>query len=420
MYRKALYGSCIFLVICVVLVMSIPASSQEKLPPIETVETGPNRELVVNGEAFFPLMSWLQAPEVFPLLRSLGFNTFCGNQKGVSALRQCMEARKCGGYAVVHYDPEAVGDQGMLAWIHGDEPDMPRKAKNNDESSTDIRYEPKTDQAVTSEMFRTIRSGDNSKRPVFMTCTAYFMDEFTNRYTALQKERYYPAFLKSCDVAGFDIYPVYGWNQAAWLNYPSSGTSQLVELTDGKPVYAWIETSKGSKWVDYEIQLDVLPVHTRYEVWGAIISGATAIGYFTHSWQPDFKEFSPTEEMQRELKRLNSQIARLAPAILAPLSSRKVSMTIENGLSCHCKVTRHRESLYLFAQISDLGENIAEVKQHEMISPRGGEAHFQVDGLKKGAVIEVVDEDRTITASEGGFEDSFDPLAEHIYRIDVN
>ena len=51
----------------------------------------------------------------------------------------------------------------------------------------------------------------------------------------------------------------------------------------------------------YEKQPDVLPLYTRNEVWQAIINGATAIGYFTHAWRPEFKEFAPTPEMQKEL-----------------------------------------------------------------------------------------------------------------------
>lgn len=48
---------------------------------------------------------------------------------------------------------------------------------------------------------------------------------------------------------------------------------------------------------------------------------------------------------------------------------------------------------------------------------RSGRATISVTGLRAGAVVQVVDEARTIVAEEGGFVDDFDPLAVHIYRI---
>ncbi len=403
------------IIAAIALLVFTPAApdAQQPLPPIETVETGQNRVILVNGEPFFPIMSWLQSPDIFPLLRSLGFNTFCGNQSGVPAVDQCAAARENGGYAVVHFDTAASHHPGLLGWIHGDEPDMPRRAEDDS-----TRWTPRTAPVETAENYARIKRNDPSGRPVFMTFTAHFMREFTNRYSTMEQMEYYPAFLANCDAAGFDIYPVYGWNRPAWLDYPLTGTRQLVDLAGGNtPVYAWIETHKGSKWVSFDLQLDVLPVHTRFETWGAVISGATAIGYFTHRWRPDFKEFSPTEEMRTELRRLNGQLTRLAPAILAPPSSRAVRMVMDGGLSCHVKTTELDGDLYLFAQNTDLGENAAKVAQHENISPRGGKAVIGVAGLSGGAVVEVVDEDRTIRAENGGFCDDFGPLEEHVYRI---
>jgi hypothetical protein len=162
-------------------------------------------------------------------------------------------------------------------------------------------------------------------------------------------------------------------------------------------------------------QPDVLPIHTRNEVWQAIIRGATAIGYFTHAWFPEFKEFAAADEMQQELGRLNAQLTRLAPAILAPSAKRKVAMKLGNDLNCHFKATEHRGYVYIFAQNIDLGPGAAQAKQFDPIHPRKGPATFTVENLKAGTKIEVIDENRTITADKGGFTDEFTPLAEHIY-----
>ena len=135
----------------------------------------------------------------------------------------------------------------------------------------------------------------------------------------------------------------------------------------------------------------------------AIIRGATAIGYFTHAWRPEFTEFAPNEAMRAELKRLNGQITRLAAAILAPPTRTPVAMTQTDQRPCHLKATRHDGATWIFAQNLD--------------REQAAEATFRLERLRAGTEIEVVDENRTLTAADGTFTDRFDPLAEHIYRI---
>jgi hypothetical protein len=136
----------------------------------------------------------------------------------------------------------------------------------------------------------------------------------------------------------------------------------------------------------------------------AIIRGATAIGYFTHAWRPTFTEFRPTEAMQRELKRLNGQITRLAPAILAAPAAGKVRMEMPGGIPCHVRATSSGRGVHVFAQNID-------------VKGRSGTATIHVPGLKAGAQVEVIDEGRTLTAGAGRFTDTFAALQEHVYRV---
>jgi len=239
---------------------------------------------------------------------------------------------------------------------------------------------------------------------VFVTFTAYFMREFS-KYPAARRAELYGAWVKSCDVVGFDVYPIYGWNKPEWLEYVAKGTGQLRQIAGPKrPVYAWIESCKGCKYVTYSRQKDVLPKHTRAEVWMALIQGATAIGYFTHAWQPRFREFNCTPDMQAEFKRLNAQMTRLAPALLAARAKTKVRIELPPKAAGHVKATSHEGDMYVFAQCLDrLGET--------------REATIHMEGLKGGVSVEVVDEDRTVRAADGSFTDTFAPLQEHIYRI---
>ncbi|NLF32220.1 MAG: hypothetical protein GX591_15195, partial [Planctomycetes bacterium] len=369
-----------------------------------------------NGEPFIPLMSWLQRSSRFSLLRSLNFNTFMGNQK--TPLEQAQAAAAAGGYCVVQSSSTsdvnaAKSHTSILAWHHSDEPDLP-------EGSPAV---PRTSPATVASRYQWYRNL-NINRPVFVTFTAHFMSQFRSKYTAAQQAELYPQYVAAADVVGFDIYPIYGWGRPNWLNYPASGTSQLVELAGGKPVYAWIETSKGSRAMTYELQPDVLPVHTRFEVWGSLIQGATAIGYFTHAWEPSFTEFAPTPEMRDELFRLNGQITELTPAILAPPSDREIHLAMATAggtvLTSHFKATEYDGNLWIFAQITDLGHNAHLLRQFDPISPRAGRATITVDGLASGTPIHRIEDDGTttvLTSANGYFQDDFAALAEHIYYL---
>lgn len=360
----------------------------EPFEPIRTVEVGKNRELRVNGKPFFPIMSWLQRPTRYGLLARLGFNTFCGGRAGEGL----ESAARAGGYLMSPLDDKSKGHERVLAYTHGDEPDLgidkgkPRRA---------------AEQVV--ENYKKVRASD-AGRPVFLNLTGAFMANGpgAGRGTEEARQAYYTAVMGGADLLCFDVYPIYGWNRPDKIAWVADGVRDLRAYAGTKPILAWIESCKGSQWIDYDRQKDVLPEHTRAEVWMAIIRGATGIGYFTHAWRPKFTEFNPTDDMQAELKRLNAQVTRLAPAILSDPAKIAVSMKM-GDLPCDVLGKDHEGQVYLFAVSLD-------VKQ-------GGTATFTVPGLKKGAGIEVIDEGRSLTAEEGAFTDEFKSLAVHLYRL---
>ena len=386
-----------------VLIASLGANAIAQAPvePVRKVEIGENREFIVNGKPFLPIMSWAQPATNYVQLKGLSFNTHTSGSADVVA------AKAAGCYAVPGFKAGKPENDYILGWIFDDEPDLPR--------GRGIEAKPRQQPDRVAEKSQEIKAA-NPERLLFMTLTGHFLKE-QSTYPDELRTKIYPEYIKSADVVGFDIYPIYGSGYASHLDWPGRGVSKLRDLSGSRPVYAWIETSKGSKWMPYEKQPDVLPIHTRNEVWQAIIRGATAIGYFTHAWFPEFKEFAATPEMQQELGRLNAQLTRLAPAILAPPAKNKIEMTLGEGLNCHFKATESKGYLYIFAENIDLGPGAEMAKQYDPIYPRNGKAIFTVSGLKAGTRIEVVDEQRTITAEKGRFTDEFAPLAEHIYRM---
>jgi hypothetical protein len=286
--------------------------------------------------------------------------------------------------------------------------------------------EPRVAPEVIQAAYQATRAADPA-HPVFMNLTSAFMKSDKD-YDQATKDRIYPAYAKGCDLLGSDTYPIYGTGSFGRILEPAQGTAEMRAFAKpGQPLYAWIETNRGSQWITPAKQPEVKPEHTRFETWGCIINGATGIAYFTHKWvEPDgrknYMQFAPKEDpaMKAELKRLNAQITRLSSAILADAAKVKIEMKLAGDgadLTSHFKATKLGGDLYIFAQNTDLGPNPEKLQQFDPIKPRAGKAAISVAGLKAGAKIEAVDEHRSITAEEGTFSDDFAPLAEHIYKI---
>ena len=140
-----------------------------------------------------------------------------------------------------------------------------------------------------------IRAADPS-RPVLMTLTGDFHPIF-KKGTDAQRQQLYSAYTQAADMVGYDIYPIYGWNKPEWIYLVHDATRQLAGMAGNRPVYVWIETSKGGQWTGpLEGQKDVTPRHIRAEVWMSICGGATGIGYFTHVWKPSYSTFGVPAE----------------------------------------------------------------------------------------------------------------------------
>jgi hypothetical protein len=380
------------------------------------VAIGANGEYLINGRPMLALALWLPEEKDFPRLKELGFNTVAGfwwNKKETSPdvaakglLAYSAGARAAGLYFVPPYEPELLEtnkvlarQDHVLAWTQDDEPEL---------------HGVSPEECLAKHA--AIRKID-PMRPVVIGLTAKFMST-DKRLPDEEKKRLYTAYCQAGDVVGFDTYPIFGTAWPGKLLEVGQGVRELRALAGpSRGLLCAIETNKGSKWVTPAKQLDVQPEHTRFEVWMALIDGATGITYFTHAWVPTYTTFAPDAAMQRELQRLNAQLTRLAPALLAAPAKAKVTMTLGHGLGSRFKATEHDGALYLFAQNQDLGPNAAKLQQFEPISPRAARAVFTVAGLKAGTKIEVIDERRTLTAEEGKFTDDFGPLAEHAYRI---
>lgn len=518
-----------FALVCLLLAVAANAA-----PPITTAALDANRALCVNGQPFFPIMIWLQDPANFEKAREAGCNTVAGYWPGSGGTKDVAEYLKlveqAGLYGVMPFDAKLKGHPALLAYIHGDEPDLSHEESDaqvlpgeglrvnksaplwkildgvtstwsvldpmegasltikpkapvklqklvvwltisaglavakdvefladgkplvsatleNKRGGQELTFAPvevseltfrvksaypgtnvwgsiseiqgldaegknlllstphqvaRATPEETLKSYQDLRQAD-STRPIFMTLTASFMPVFS-KWPEEKREPMYRAYIEGTDAVGFDIYPLYGWGRADWIDRVSDGAAQLRELAGNRLTYQWIETSKGGQWVGEKNQIDVTPRHIRAEVWMAVCQGATAIGYFTHIWKPAYSQFGVPPENVAAMKQLNDQITRLSPVLLTADSKREVRITLAGDLKAAVLAKEHNGALYLFCVNCD---------PHD----KGGLATLSLAGLKAGTEIEVVDEGRKLTAAEGSFTDDFSPLAVHIYKI---
>jgi hypothetical protein len=238
-------------------------------------------------------------------------------------------------------------------------------------------------------------------RPIYLNLTASFLPQY-KRYEA--QDKLYDAYCRATDLVGFDHYPIYGWGRPDRLPEVADATRRLRAYAgDRVPVWVILETGRGGQWVSDTMRAP-FPYEIRAEVWMAIVNGATGIGYFPHVWKPRYNWCEIPAENQQELKRLNAQITRLAPVILGPASKKQIACKTTPDGRIDLAVREHQGSVYVFAV--SLGRQKLR-------------ADFAMPGLERGAKIEVLDEQRSLTSEAGGFGDEFGELAVHLYRVSL-
>jgi hypothetical protein len=126
--------------------------------------------------------------------------------------------------------------------------------------------------------------------------------------------------------------------------------------------------------------------------------------YFAHQFKPEFIEAGllADAEMLAEVTRINRQIHELAPVLNAGTSEVADVTTSDAAVPVEILVKRHGGALYIFAVAMRDGTTTVEFK---VADPPGA------------TTVEVLGEDRRLTASDGIFKDTFDRWAVHLYRI---
>ncbi len=351
-------------------------------------------------EHYFPLAVWLQDPKNAAKYQDVGLNLYIGLWKGPT--QDQLDAASRGEMPVICEQNDTglknKDNKTIVGWMHGDEPD------NSQSLGASKGFGAPIAPAKMVEEYDRMRTADPT-RPVLLNLgQGVAWDGWYGRGARTNHPEDYAEYLKGCDIASFDIYPITHPRREITGNlwYVGYGVDRLAQWSQNqKPVWACIETTHISNPAALPT-----PPQVRAEVWmAALIHGARGIIYFSHEFKPKFIEAGmfAHPEIAAAVKEINAQIQQLAPVLNAPTD--KVAATVASSskdipIALLCK--RTGKSLYVFAI-------------DERDKPASGS--FRIAGLNAPAKINVIGEKRTIEMKEGRFDDQFDGYAAHLYRV---
>lgn len=147
------------------------------------------------------------------------------------------------------------------------------------------------------------------------------------------------------------------------------------------------------------------PREVRAEAWMSLIHGSRGLVFFVHQFKPSFREAALLDdaEMLEAVTALNRQITRLAPVLNSPTIADAAKVESEDpAVPVAMLAKRHEGATYLFTVALREGAT---------------RATFALKGPKGDRSVEVIGEQRALTARSGSFEDRFAAWDAHIYRI---
>ncbi len=354
-----------------------------------------------GGADFFPIAVWLQGPQKAARYQAAGINLYIGLWKGPT--EEQLAQLKAAGMRVICAQNDVglrhLDDPTIVGWMHGDEPD------NAQSLGSGQGYGPPILPAKIIAQYEQIRAADPS-RPVLLNLgQGVAWDGWHGRGVRTNHPEDYPEYIKGCDIASFDIYPVtHSKAQVAGnLWYVALGVERLVGWAQGKKiVWNCIECTH----INNEDRKPT-PEQVRCEVWMSIVHGSTGLIYFVHEWKPKFNEAALLSDAQmlEAVSGINHRIAALAPVLHSPTVVDGAKTQPANPeIPIATMVKKYEGAVYLFAVAMREGQT---------------QAKLSIQGLSGRHAVEVLDEDRTLESADGTFDDNFQPWDVHLYRVPI-
>jgi hypothetical protein len=352
-----------------------------------------------SDQNYFPIAVWVQNPKNAERYKAAGINLYVGLWRGPTT-NQLADLQKAGMPVICSQNSRGLENKDnpiIIGWMHGDEPD------NAQSLGRGKGYGPPILPETIVRNYERMRAADPT-RPVLLNLgqgVAY--DNYIGRGVRRNHPEDYPEYLKGCDIASFDIYPVVHDKPevAGKLELVAKGVERLRQWTGGqKPVWNCIECTH----IDNP-QKKATPQQVRSEVSMSLIHGSRGIIYFVHQFKPTEREAALLDnpEMLAAVTAINAQIRALAPVLNSP--SVMDAVTVQSSKAdvpvAHM-VKRHNGVTYLFAAA---------------MRNESTRATFKIKVPSKAHIAEVLEESRTIPIHNGAFADNFDPYGVHLYLL---
>lgn len=382
--------ACVILIVTALCACGKPVSAN----PYVKWTNGPSRDA-----GFFPIGVWLQNPTKAGNYKDAGFNTYVGLWKGPTE-KQLAALKKAGMKVICHQNEvglKHIDDPAIIGWMHGDEPD------NAQSLGQGKGYGPPILPKKIVDDYLKIRAADPTRPVILNLGQGVAWDGWHGRGVRTNHPEDYPEYVKGCDIASFDIYPVaHSKPQVSGkLWYVPKGVERLVKWAGGnKIVWNCIECTRIQNPTN-----KATPHQVRCEVWMSIIHGSMGLIYFVHEWKPMFNESAllSDPQMLSAVTAINRQIIRLAPVLNSPSVRNGVKISSGNtDVPLAVMMKKYKGAMYLFAVGMRKGETAVT---------------FTVHGLAGEKNVEVLGENREILSNNGVFKDKFEPWDVHLYRI---
>lgn len=355
----------------------------------------PTTWINVDGEPYFPLFVTEPAsnPLFVPQFSDLGLNTVIGNTGGPStdgAMLDILESR--GMMGILEFNDSVKDDPALLAWTFGFMPDI---------------------EGTTASGFQFTKNDISSLDPnhpvVVELSPGFYLDaNFDDIPPALGGSRsHYYAYMATTDIACFGISPITELGDPDLIYLPGSatGTLRTVYGNNDRPVWTIIEATLSNSAGGAASARAPSAQEVHHEIWDAIISGSTGIGYSVTQLQP-FSFIELSAAVEAEIKRSNAWITDLTDVILSAPSNLPVSVTESSGASFKYMVRERDGVFYIFVintALTSLSENIT-VTFNEPIPPVG------VYGEARGIMP---------NGDQRSFSDPIEPLGVRIFTADL-
>jgi hypothetical protein len=360
---------------------------------------------VKTPSTFFPIGVWLQPTSSFSTWKARGINTLVGaeSQGGTVSVDTWANAADSAGLYQIRAPRSTISkdktDANLMAWLQPDEPDV-----NNLTAQT------------LKTNYNAWRKVDPNK-PIMTNFSGGNLLVGTTPASTYQQK-----YLPSSDWVGNDFYPVTGWDRPDWIDFSSAANPHLTEgtavtqfsqISNHKPQFAFIETSKQNlSWTPANTP-GVTADQFRGELWDAIIHGARGVIYFPQAFNGFSYDATPASvvaEMTKQDARIQGTIASVLNSASDPTAA-SLQLTFSNGAHAN----------YLEGAVRPKGPNgdryffVLNMSSVALTGQR-----VDLSNLTAGSSVSVVGESRSVSASSDSLgsyvTDNFAPFALHIYE----